>query len=275
MIVTVRTPLPFKRRLVAGAALLPVCLMLALAGCASSSKIDTTTTGSIAQPKTQADFQQAVAFWGQKYDANPKNREIDLRYAAALRRTGRADQAVAVLQKAAIYFPDDREVLAEYGKALAAAGSYDQALDSIRRAETPDNPNWQLISAEAAILDQMDHHDEARNLYAQALKYAPDEATVLSNYGMSYVLTGELPEAEKLLRQAIAAPNADSRVRQNLALVVGLQGRFAEAEKIASAEMSPAQAKANVAYLEQMLAQRNTWQALKTTGKGQHGASKG
>ena len=98
---------------------------------------------------------------------------------------------------------------------------------------------------------------------------------MLSNYGMSYVLTGELPEAEKLLRQAIAAANADSRVRQNLALVVGLQGRFAEAEKIAGEEISPDQAKTNVAYLRQMLAQRDTWQALKTTGAGQRGASSG
>ena len=274
MTVTVRFLTPLKRRLTAGATILPVCLMLALAGCASSSKVDTTTTGAIAQPKTPADFQQAANYWGKKYAADPKNREIDINYASALRRTGRGDQAVAVLQKAAIYFPDDRAVLAEYGKALAAVGSYDQALDAIRRAETPDNPNWQLISAEAAILDQMGRQSEARSLYAQALKYAPNEPTVLSNYGMSYVLTGELPQAEKLLRQAIAAPNADSRVRQNLALVVGLQGRFAEAEKIASAEISPDQAKANVAYLEEMLAQRNTWQALKTTSKDQKGPSK-
>ena len=124
------------------------------------------------------------------------------------------------------------------------------------------------MSAEAAILDQMGHHSEARTLYAQALTYAPNEPTILSNYGMSYVLTGELPQAEKLLRQAIAQPNADSRVRQNLALVVGLEGRFAEAEKIAGAEISPQQAEANIAYLRQMLAQRNTWQALKTTSAG-------
>ena len=268
MTATARFLPPLKRHLIRSAMALPVCLILALGGCASSSKVDTTTTGSIAQPKTQADFQQAVSYWGQKYAANPKSRDIDLAYAVALRQTGRSDQAVAVLQKAAIYFPDDRAVLAEYGKALAAAGSYSQALDAIRRAETPDNPSWQLISAEAAILDQMGHNDEARQLYARALKYAPNEATVLSNYGMSYVLTGELPEAEKLLRQAIVQPDADSRVRQNLALVVGLQGRFAEAEKIAGAEISPDQAKENVAYLRQMLAQRNTWQALKTTGKG-------
>ena len=267
MIVIARC-LPLTPRLIRAAVAVPLCLMLALAGCASTKKIDTTTTGAIAQPKSEADFQQAVSYWAQKYDANPKDRDTDLAYAAALRRTGRSDQAVAVLQKAAIYFPNDREVLAEYGKALAAAGSYDQALDAIRRAETPDNPNWQMISAEAAILDQMDNHGEARRLYAQALKYAPDEPSVLSNYGMSYVLTGELPQAEKLMRQALAEPNADSRVRQNLALVVGLQGRFAAAEKIASAEMSPDQATANVAYLRQMLTQRNTWQALKTTGQG-------
>jgi Flp pilus assembly protein TadD len=119
------------------------------------------------------------------------------------------------------------------------------------------------MSAEGAILDQMNRTDEARALYAKALQLAPGDPTVLSNYGMSYVVTGDLKQAEKMLRQAIAAPGADSRVRQNLALVVGLQGRFAEAQKIASAEISPEQAAANVAYLKQMLAQQNNWQALK------------
>ena len=80
---------------------------------------------------------------------------------------------------------------------------------------------------------------------------------------MSYVMTGDLKQAEKLLRQAIAAPGADSRVRQNLALVVGLEGRFDEAQKIAAAEISPDQAAANIAYLKQMLEQQNSWQALK------------
>ena len=108
----------------------------------------------------------------------------------------------------------------------------------------------------------MGQHGDARKLYEQALGLAPNDPTVLSNYGMSYVLTGELDRAEELLRKAIAAPGADSRVRQNLALVVGLQGRFDEAKKIASEELSPEQAAANIAYLKQMLAQQNNWQQL-------------
>jgi Flp pilus assembly protein TadD len=140
------------------------------------------------------------------------------------------------------------------------------ALDTVRRAQTADRPDWQLLSAEAAILDQMGDNEGARKLYAQALDFRPNEPSILSNYGMSFVLTGELPAAEKWLRKAISAPGADSRVRQNLALVVGLQGRFDEAQQIASAEISPDQAAANVAYLKQMLAQQNNWQKLKTGG---------
>jgi Flp pilus assembly protein TadD len=257
-----------KHRLFRGAAAVPLSLMLAVAGCASPTKVDTTTTtGAIAQPITAEDFEKAVTFWGQKYADSPKDRTISMNYAAALRRTGRTDQAVSVLQKAAIYFPDDREVLAAYGKALASAGDLERALDAVQRAQTPDRPDWQLLSAEAAIRDQAGDHDRARKLYAQALDFAPNEPSVLSNYGMSYALTGELPQAEKLLRRAIAAPGADSRVRQNLALIVGLQGRFDEAQKIAGAELSPEQAKANIAYLRQMLAQRDTWQALKQKPK--------
>ena len=254
-------PVSFRRQLMVGVLLLPVAL--ALAGCAKpKSATDPTMTGAISQPMTPEDFEKAVTYWGDRYKTSEKDRDVSLNYAAALGRTGRNDQAVAVLMKTTIYFPDDREVVAAYGKALAAAGNLSLALATIERAQTPDQPDWKLLSAEAAILDQVGRGEEARKLYAQALDLAPNEPSVLSNFGMSYVLTGDLPQAEKLLRQAIASPSADSRVRQNLALVVGLEGRFDEAQKIASADLSPDQAAANVAYLKAMLAQQNSWQKL-------------
>ena len=77
----------------------------------------------------------------------------------------------------------------------------------------------------------------------------PEEPSVLSNLGLSYMLTRELPQAEETLRRAYANPRADARVRQNLALVVGLQGRFAEAETIAKGDLPADEAAANVAYL--------------------------
>src|SRR5450756_2252275 len=100
--------------------------------------------------------------------------------------------------------------------------------------------------------------------YDSALKIAPDEPSVLSNLGLSYVLSRELPKAEEVLRRAYANGGADARVRQNLGLVVGLQGRFAEAESIVKADLPADEAAANVAYLKEMLSRKDSPRA----GKG-------
>src|SRR5207249_12089245 len=82
---------------------------------------------------------------------------------------------------------------------------------------------------------------------------APDEPSVLSNLGLSYALSKDLPKAEEYLRRAHDRPGAGARVRQNLALVVGLQGRFNEAEGILKGDEPAAEAAGNVAYLRQLL----------------------
>jgi Flp pilus assembly protein TadD len=166
------------------------------------------------------------------------------------------------MQQVAIANPTDRNVLAAYGKAQAAAGQLNEALATIDRAQLQDRPDWRLVSAEGAILDQLGRSTEARQKYHDALDLQPNEPSILSNLGMSYVLTNDLKTAETYMRSAAAQPAADSRVRQNLALVVGLQGRFPEAEQIARRELTQQQADANVAYLRSMLAQQGAWQKL-------------
>ncbi|HEY0224643.1 MAG TPA: tetratricopeptide repeat protein, partial [Pseudolabrys sp.] len=132
-----------------------------------------------------------------------------------------------------------------------------QALVVLSRAHTPDNPDWRILNAQGAVLDQLGRHAEAQRHYAAALKIVPNEASVMSNLGLSYALMKDLKRAEATLRSAFAQSNIDPKVRQNLALVVGLQGRFAEAEKIARADLPEAEAAANVAYLREVLAQQN------------------
>ncbi|MCM2291642.1 tetratricopeptide repeat protein [Allorhizobium sp. BGMRC 0089] len=258
----------WRASLKAGLASFVVVMALALGGCATTGQTDNTTTGSIpslgkpVDQMTPAEVSAATQTMGQAYAKSPKNPRIGIAYASLLQMDGRAPQALAVMQQVAIANPKDRSVLAAYGKAQAAAGELQDALSTIRRAQTPDRPDWRLYSAEGAVLDQLGRSDEAHTAYNLALQIKPNEPTVLSNLGMSYVLTGDLKTAESYLRTAIKQPGADSRVRQNLALVVGLQGRFAEAETIAAQELSPQQAAANVAYLRGMLSQQNSWKQL-------------
>jgi Flp pilus assembly protein TadD len=247
-------------------------LALALTASCATNRGD--TTGSIPnshKPVDQmsaAEIAGATRSVGAAYAKNPKDRNTGLQYASLLRMTGKSDQALAVMRQVAILYPKDREVLAAYGKALASAGDLEQALGTISRAQTPDRPDWKLKSAEGAILDQLGRSDAARQAYRDALDIKPNEPSVLSNLGMSYLLTRDLKTAETYMRSAISQPGADSRVRQNLALVVGLQGRFQEAENIARQELTAEQADANMTYLKAMLAQENSWKKLASNDDG-------
>ena len=228
-----------------------------LAGCKTTGSTD--ATGSIssnAAARSDAEWRRESESLGENFRANPRDADVAIRYAQALRATGQRTQAAAVLETAAIHNPNDKALLGAYGRALADAGNFKQALDVLERAHSPDQPDWRILSVQGAVMDQMGRHADAQRYYAAALKIVPDEPSVLSNLGLSYALSKDLKRAEETLRRATAKGIVDKRVRQNLALVVGLQGRFQEAETIARAELPPAEAAANVAYLRQMLAQK-------------------
>src|SRR6202521_2030943 len=205
-------------------------LVLGLCSCQTDGMSD--ITGSLGE-KTEkgraGEPVRGVEFYRDRSRANPEDADAALQYGKALRAAGQRSQAVAVLEQATIAPPSAKALIAGYGRALADNGNFQQAFDVLSRAHTPDNPDWRILSVQGTALDQMGRHDDARRYYASALKIVPDEPSVLSNLGLSYVLSRDLPKAEETLRRAYANGRADARVRQNLGLVVGLQGRFAEA----------------------------------------------
>jgi Flp pilus assembly protein TadD len=244
-------------RFLASAAVTTI-LAVGLGGCQTAGMPDITgSVGSKAEAQPDADPRRTAEALGERYRANPKDADAALRYGQALRTTGQRSQAVAVLEQATIAHPGNKALLAGYGRALADNGNFQQAFDILSRAHTPENPDWRILSVQGTVLDQLGRHDEARRYYASALKIVPEEPSVLSNLGLSYVLSKDLPKAEEVLRRAYGSGNADTRVRQNLGLVVGLQGRFSEAENIVKADLPADEAAANVAYLKQMLSHKD------------------
>src|SRR4030088_1855103 len=182
-------------------------------------------TGSLGE-KTEASRAAAplreVELYRHRFRANPKDADAALQFGKALRAAGQRSQAVAVLEQATIAHPGNKALLAGYGRALADNGNFQQAFDVLTRSHSPDNPDWRILSVQGTVLDQLGRHDEARRYYESALKIVPEEPSVLSNLGLSYVLSKDLPKAEETLRRAHGT-RADARVRQNLGLVVGLQ----------------------------------------------------
>jgi Flp pilus assembly protein TadD len=232
--------------------------VLGLCGCQTDGTPDITgSLGETAEASRPAASQRELAVYRERFRANPKDVDAALQYARALRTAGQRSQAVAILEQATIAHPGDKALLAGYGRALVDNGNFQLGFDVLNRAHSPDDPDWGILSVQGTALDQLGRYEEARQYYASALRIAPEEPSVLSNLGLSYMLSKELPKAEETLRRANARAGADSRVRQNLALVVGLQGRFAEAEEIVKADRPPAEAAANVAYLRRLLSRKD------------------
>lgn len=238
---------------------------LALSACATSRTANMPSPDYSGMPRAEA--LSALAELTARYKDDPHDRNIAIHYAAALRANGQTGQAVAVLETAMSDHPRDPAVSVAYAKALTADGRFAQALNVVDNAIRPEAPDWNALSVKGAILDQLGRHAEARELYIQAMVYAPYEASLEANLGLSYAMTNDLAAAEEHLRRAASMPGANTRVRQNLALIVGLSGRFDEARALYAAELPPDQVEANMAYVRAMLTQQNRWDRIASAGE--------
>lgn len=233
-------------------------LTFGLCGCQTTALSDVTgSLGEKAETASSSDARRDVDALRERYKANPKDPAVALEFGKALRASGERSQAVAILEQAAIANPKNKALLAGYGRALADNGNFQQAFDVLTQAHTPEDPDWRILSAQGAVLDQLGRFDEARQYYAGALKIVPDEPSVLSNLGLSYLLSKDLAKAEETLRRAHDRAKDDARVRMNLAVVLNLEGHQAEAEKIVKADLPPEEANARLAELKRLLTKKD------------------
>jgi Flp pilus assembly protein TadD len=240
-----------------------------LAGCnKQASQMD--PAGDLSTASTAPASIEAVTDLARKWERNPKNVNSGLAYANALESIGRTEQQLSVYAQLVQQNPDNAKLLGLYGRKLVAAGRAEEAIPVLERAASGTSADWRIYSALGSAYDEEGLYQKARAQYDKVLAADPQNLVVMNNLGMSYALEGNLKQAEATLRKADSLPRSKSepRIRQNLALVVGLQGRFEEASALAREDLPPEQVEANMAYLQKMLSQPNTWQQISEAGKG-------
>jgi Flp pilus assembly protein TadD len=239
---------------------------------APSPQAATAEQSARAKPATAKERQAArsldminqASFWLGELEKNPADDEAALEGSIALRRIGSAERAIQLAAMGLQVKGESPQLWSALALGLVASGENQPALQALQKAVSlnPKDPN--LHSALGVIYDRLERADLAAPAYEAALKLAPEDAGILSNYGLSIAMTGDLKKAEDMLRRANQSPLAPPQARQNLALVVGLQGRFEESERLATRDLPPAVASENVAYLKAMLnGGENRWSQLR------------
>ncbi len=207
--------------------------MLGVSGCTTIPS----ETFTAQRAKTQEEWRNLSAKLGEAYAKNPNDKKIALGYARTLTALKQYAQANAVLRSIALQFSGDSEILAAYGRSLIDVGRLEEAKETLANAHSPEQPNWQVLSAQGVVEDSLGHPDNAQKYYANALKIA------------SYALTKRLDESEKLLRLAEKQSPANVRIRENLAFVLGLQEKWDEVQTLLQRDHTADEVRQNLAYL--------------------------
>lgn len=236
----------------------------ALAGCATSSthaklgKADADARAQIAR----ADTLSQMSFWARQAELYPDDPIAAAEFVNALRRGRQADRAVEAGALALQRLPEAKELRRAYAHALLALGRGAESVLILSQLAQEDAQDWRARDALGVALDQAGRPVQARQAYQEALKLAPNEVGVMTNLGVSYLLTGDAAKAEDVLRVAVELRGASAETRQNLALAIGLQGRFGEAADIQRVDLAPEQVASNVSFLRNLLSDGRRWEDL-------------
>ena len=256
----------FSTRICRSAVALTSLAAMSMLGACTTSLTNQLSPG--ANVTSQADAISEATRYANLYKERPGDLATGFRFASALQAIGSRERAIEVLGEVAKANPDNLDAVSAYGKALAEAGRGAEANQILAQAEQLGTPDWKLHSARGLAHDQANQYAAAQAEYEKAAQLAPNEPTIFNNWGLSHALAGDLEAAETMLTKAAQLKGADQKVRANLALVLGLQGKFEEAEKVSAMDLPPDAARANIAYLREMLKQPNSWEMLRQNSAG-------
>lgn len=250
-----------------------VCALL-MSACASSGKSLNANGQSVDYKKeigvftdpgaagAEMDPVAAAAYWGSRYDRDPKDVNAAIAYSSALRKISSNEEAVKVMTRAANAYPDHPAANLEAGKTLVEAGRAFEAVRYLEKATELAPQDWRTFSSYGVALDQIGEHKLARTKYDMALVFAPDSPMILNNKALSFAVDGDLAQAKAILRTAATMRGADARIRQNLALVLAIKGEMREAERLARSDLPPQIADQNIDYFRALVNQPAYWQEL-------------
>jgi len=252
-------------------ALLAFALAASTTSCASAPKDEAAlamqAANKPASPEERAAANRAdpltrANFWAKENLKDGEDLTVSLEFARALREIGSHERALDVLSRALIVHPESADALMLLGRIQMALGDVPTAGRVFHRATEVAPERAETWAALGTTFDREGQHKLAQTAYQRALELEPLRTTTLTNYGLSLVLTGDLPGAEAKLRQAAANADAGARVTENLALVLGLQGKFEDMKTVSGAAAPEQVVDQNVALLQGLIQPARSWDAL-------------
>ncbi len=166
---------------------------------------------------------------------HPAYHAAELGRAAALRRSGKQDAAIEVLEQLARSHGDLVSVQSALGDALRQQDRFEEAVGAYNKAialveETNGTSNWFLLYARAISYERQGFWDQAEQDFRAALELNPGQPQVLNYLGYSLVEKQiKLDEALEMIERAVTASPDSGYIIDSLGWALYRLGRYQEA----------------------------------------------
>ncbi len=170
--------------------------------------------------------------------AFPKDKQVQLMYAAQLADTGQLQQGVTLANAQlapAPGVPEDRDVYLGLAQIYIRANQYKEASDAIDKAAAlsvhPDEKMY-IAFIRGTLYDRQKLFDQSEVEFRKALAIDPNNATVLNYLGYSLADRGvKLPEALVMIQKAVELEPQNGAYLDSLGWVYFKSGQYALAEE--------------------------------------------
>ncbi len=167
---------------------------------------------------------------------HPSFDAAELGRAEALRKSGKTEAAIEVLEQLARARPDNPAVHITLGDTLRGLERYDEASKAYDRAialyENPQAPQWLVFFARGITHEREDRWELAEADFRRSLELNPGQPQVLNYLGYSFVEMGiNMDEALALIEEAVAEQPDSGYIVDSLGWVQFRMGQYVDAVK--------------------------------------------
>jgi len=162
---------------------------------------------------------------------SPNDMRLSFLLVQAQRDAGDLDGALATARSLRAAHPDDARATYLLGQVLLASSRYGEVvdlmkpeIDRLRAAKASDAQLALLETTQASALLQLKRHDEALGLLKDAVARAPEDTSVLFQYGAALDRAGRATDAETAFRNIIAKDPLDANALNYLGYMMAERG---------------------------------------------------
>jgi Flp pilus assembly protein TadD len=204
------------------------------------------------------DTESARAILAAAAAADPKNGELQLRYAQALLQSGHPDEAIGVARQTVEQHPNDPALVVHAAQLELRADDPALAASTFRTASTHGAIGTSALNGLGVARVQLGDLPGAEEAFRKAIALAPGDYAARNNLALALVLQGRAAEAVPMLQSLANEPGVPDRVRHNLALAYAQQGNPQQAATVLADVMGSSAASREIAAFDAMRSEAPT-----------------